>query len=206
MSKFRRQLMMTSMGEPVPPTPPLPYDAEVEYLESTGTQFVDTEVIPNSETGINIKVTKLNSQDTYICGLRDTTGNTRWCVGNVPYYGYGAYADNRSVSTNMTYTACLNYLNNKKFSVPGHGDDVSLPTLSFTPSNNIRLFGSAGVSASYAKWTGRMLACKISQGSDVIIDFIPVRIGTTGYMYDRVSGVLFGNAGTGNFILGNDVS
>jgi hypothetical protein len=33
---------------------------------------------------------------------------------------------------------------------------------------------------------------------------IPVRIGTTGYMYDRVSGQLFGNAGTDDFILGND--
>ncbi len=39
MSKFRRQLMIASMGEPVPP---LPYDAEVEYLEGTGTQYIDT--------------------------------------------------------------------------------------------------------------------------------------------------------------------
>jgi hypothetical protein len=35
-------------------------------------------------------------------------------------------------------------------------------------------------------------------------DFIPVRKGTTGYMYDKVSGQLFGNSGSGNFILGPD--
>ena len=42
--------------------------------------------------------------------------------------------------------------------------------------------------------------------SDVLImDLIPVRVGTTGYMYDTVSGELFGNAGTEEFILGSDI-
>ena len=39
----------------------------------------------------------------------------------------------------------------------------------------------------------------------LVRDFIPVRVGTVGYMYDRVSGQLFGNAGTGDFVLGPDV-
>lgn len=43
------------------------------------------------------------------------------------------------------------------------------------------------------------------RGNTKIIDLIPVRIGTTGYMYDRVSEQFFGNAGTGEFILGPDV-
>jgi hypothetical protein len=33
---------------------------------------------------------------------------------------------------------------------------------------------------------------------------IPVRCGTTGYLYDRVSGELFRNVGTGDFVLGPD--
>ena len=37
------------------------------------------------------------------------------------------------------------------------------------------------------------------------MNLIPVRCGTTGYMYDSVSGTLFGNAGTGDFIVGTDV-
>ena len=35
---------------------------------------------------------------------------------------------------------------------------------------------------------------------------IPVRVGQVGYMYDKVSRELFGNQGSGNFTLGNDVS
>jgi hypothetical protein len=35
-------------------------------------------------------------------------------------------------------------------------------------------------------------------------DYIPVRVDTTGYMYDKISGTLFGNDGTGSFVLGPD--
>ena len=41
-------------------------------------------------------------------------------------------------------------------------------------------------------------------GSTLVRDFIPVRIGQTGYLFDKVSRQLFGNSGTGNFILGPD--
>lgn len=39
----------------------------------------------------------------------------------------------------------------------------------------------------------------------LVRDFSPVRVGSVGYMYDRVSGQLFGNGGTGAFVLGPDV-
>ena len=41
---------------------------------------------------------------------------------------------------------------------------------------------------------------------DLVLDLIPVRIGNVGYLFDRVSGQLFGNAGTGSFVLGPDVA
>ena len=45
----------------------------------------------------------------------------------------------------------------------------------------------------------------ISLNNIVLRDLIPVRVGKVGYMYDKVSGQLFGNSGTGEFILGPDV-
>ena len=33
----------------------LPYDAEIEYLKSTGTQYIDTEYIPNANTQLYIE-------------------------------------------------------------------------------------------------------------------------------------------------------
>ena len=46
---------------------------------------------------------------------------------------------------------------------------------------------------------------QLSRNGVLLRDFIPVRVGQVGYMYDRVSGELFGNDGTGDFILGPDV-
>lgn len=48
--------------------------------------------------------------------------------------------------------------------------------------------------------------CKIWNGGALVRDFIPVRVGQVGYMYDKVSGELFGNSGSGSFTLGNDKS
>lgn len=70
----------------------------------------------------------------------------------------------------------------------------------------IRLVGSAGVSGTYTKWNGRIYAVQITQGTEIIMDLIPVRVGNVGYMYDKVSGNLFGNSGTGSFTLGPDVT
>ena len=42
------------------------------------------------------------------------------------------------------------------------------------------------------------------RNGELTLDFIPVRLGNIGYMYDRVSGEFFGNQGTGAFIIGPD--
>lgn len=40
---------------------------------------------------------------------------------------------------------------------------------------------------------------------ELCLDLIPVRIGLEGYMYDRVSGTILANSGTGSFIIGPDL-
>lgn len=51
----------------------------------------------------------------------------------------------------------------------------------------------------------RIYYFKWSKGNETLRDFIPVRVGDEGFMYDRVSGKLFGNVGDGKFILGPDL-
>lgn len=50
----------------------------------------------------------------------------------------------------------------------------------------------------------KIYMCKLYLDDVKVRDFIPVRKGQVGYMYDKVSGELFGNSGTGDFVLGND--
>lgn len=46
---------------------------------------------------------------------------------------------------------------------------------------------------------------RVEKNGVVTLDLIPVRVGTVGYMYDRVSGTLHGNDGGGAFIVGPDI-
>jgi len=51
---------------------------------------------------------------------------------------------------------------------------------------------------------GKLYGSKVYINSVLVRDLIPVRVGQVGYMYDKVTGRLFGNSGTGSFILGKD--
>ena len=185
---------------------------EIEYLQSSGTQYIDTGIIPDANTGIYLKASRSGNVDNYAVGLRNNSGDTRWCIGRSGhgwYWGYGTYDSTQGthLSNQANIVECkLNYLNDSKWS--GMGDDntsieSTLSTLSFTPAYNIRLFGSAGESSGYSSYTGKIYAVKISQESDIIMDLVPVRVGQVGYMYDKISNKLYGSS-SGDFILGPD--
>lgn len=185
-----------------------PYDAKIEYLESDGSQFIDTGIIPTSNTGIGIVITNGTNKDNYFCGLRNDIGNTRWCIGTSLrlYAAYGNVIDTAAVGRPTGLISCyLNYLNSKKFTSDFLPQEYALPQLGFTPLYNIRLFGSAGVAAGYTRWKGRIHRVKISNDDLIIMDLIPVRVGNVGYMYDKVTRTLLGNNGSGEFILGGDI-
>ena len=184
-----------------------PFGSEIEYLQGTGTQYINSGITPNADTGIKIYAECANNTDSFPVGLKNTAGDTRWTIGHYKngfYYGYGGWSDISPLIKVSAAEVCLNFKNNKKFSVSASGSygEINLPTLSFTPSYNIRLFGRAGDGAS--TWSGKLYYVQISQGDSIVADFIPVRIGQVGYLYDKVRETLFGNIGTGNFILGAD--
>jgi len=45
---------------------------------------------------------------------------------------------------------------------------------------------------------------EIKKGDSIVADFIPVRVGSEGCLYDRVRKTIFHNEGTGDFVLGSD--
>ena len=47
---------------------------------------------------------------------------------------------------------------------------------------------------------------KITVGDSLVYDLIPVRKDGVGYMYDKISKELYGNAGSGSFTYGDDVT
>lgn len=189
----------------------LPYDAEIEYLESTGTQYIDTGIVPTNQTGFYVSVftAPTGTLNNRLIGCYD--GTTRFLFACSPkssnntFFGWNEALGPYGNLVNVAVTASLNFLNDRKAVLNGETKSSELGTLGALTST-IFLFGhnSNGSAFTSQLFSGRVYTAKISEGSNLIRDFIPVRLGTTGYLYDKVSGQLFGNSGTGEFVLGPD--
>ena len=183
----------------------LPYDAEVEYLESSGTQWIDTGYKPNANIKFEISGTQ-DTTDSALFGL----SYVFYCFDNnnisdTTYYGFCGNTGNfalvmRGIPVVITMSASDGLvINGTKY--------ANLTAGSTTANYSMALFGRRDNNNGVVLKLGRHIIkyTKIYSGNTLVLDLIPVRIGQIGYMYDKVSKQLFSNSGTGNFILGNDI-
>lgn len=192
----------------------LPYDAEVEYLEATGTQYIDTQISELYPMSVDIKVCVkafASSQDVfYIFGGTYYNNALTGTQFRIRGYKNSREITVNHASNNFSFPISLDAI----YDIRNDGNDWYVnnelyTTLSPTTSNQssvhmllFALYISPNVYLSPA--TVRIYSAKVSN-KDNHVDLIPVRVGTTGYMYDKVSGTLFGNNGTGDFVLGPDI-
>ena len=194
----------------------LPYDAEVEFLESTGTQYINTGIKPGPNT--RVEITFAMTTFTANCGLFGARGaaaadsksynlfiiNNRVARVRWDWSGSGNYQTSQAeTSTAATYVLGAAGGNITRdgttlMSVSSSKTAIDYPLYIFN-MNNVGSPFSTGANA-------RFWSVKIYEGQNLVFDGVSVRKGTVGYLYDRVSGKLFGNAGTGDFVLGPDKS
>ena len=189
----------------------LPYDAEVEYLQSSGGQWIDSGIVPNINTGIEctiewVTISNHNSDDKYVFGMRQSTGNTRFWVGVANKMLRGAVggfeSSNVSISANDKKVLTFNLNGNSRATWGGEYYDFT--ATSFSASYNAYIFAVNNRGSASYNVSAKLYSFKIYNGLTLVRDYIPVRVGQVGYLYDKVSRTLFANAGTGSFILGPD--
>lgn len=192
----------------------LPYDAEIEYLGSSGTQYIDTGLI--GDIDLNFEVTaKTNNVSSYyvILGDRASSNSRRYTLitsnsvnpTQEVYFTFNTSAN--QVTANGSVNNVLNFRTYKKDDLKCYINGTlkgTLRTATFTTPNNVILFGMRNNGTLANLLNGAISSCKFSKNGVLLRDFIPVRVGQIGYMYDKVSKQLFGNAGTGDFVLGPD--
>ena len=189
----------------------LPYDAEVEYLESTGTQWIDTGVVPNSDYGFEVELMKIDISETVPLGtwkswMKEMFG------GDFKYtqkpYLRTVSSNNIEINYRKINNIIIEKLHHKRLTLECNGllDYDNVFTESFACNFSIFLFGCnhSGV----IKFNGicRIFRAQITDENDTLIrDFIPVLDrDMRPAMYDRVTGKLFYNKGTGEFVIGPD--
>lgn len=191
--------------EPTPPPPPPPYDARIEFLESNGTQYIDTKESVDNTTicACTFELVSANISSTYCLGCRWAyqTDNfyVRYNNGSLDVSGY-QFAENPIGIISTVIQDMPNQL------VKYNGNTRAI-RLNLSYSVPYWLFGMKQGSGTSVLFNGicRIYGFSMRKNDALVIDLIPVRIGTTGYMYDKVSGQFFGNDGSGSFILGPDV-
>lgn len=181
------------------------YDAEIEYLEKVSGTNCLINLGTNADAIFEITAqatTITNSSMTLINRHTASTGGSWFGVPVVKNRCWGlavtkgAYSSVSSLNkTNITVDFTVN-------PVVGTINGSTFSRSKGFSNMNWYLFGAANYSYPFI---GRLYSLKAYIGDKLTFDLIPVRVGNVGYMYDKVSNKLFGNNGSGNFILGKDV-
>ena len=206
----------------------LPYDAEVEYLESTGTQWIDTGIDGRATLGYSFSGMLL--EDTGSFEFPALLGFGFEDAGE--YLSAIEYQGALDVGTPWTsiltyhmvdkrFTATANFMASGMITVDGYAQPKEIKNIPDIPGAKFCLFcwGSENGPAYLIK--GRIYWVKISDGLTVVRDMIPVRFTneqgvSEGAMYDRLgtggmnpdgsarTDGLYRNRGTGAFLYGAD--
>ena len=193
------------------PTPILPEGyTQLNYIQSSGTQFIGTGVIPDIDTKIIINFTPLAiGSDDVMCGVI----KPNIAIGYKTGFITGGFKNDTGYSVdvpesvvNTTYDA---EIFNGHFVLNGE-DHVFDAVTSYSTTRSIYLFAGSYATVSdgaYGKVTAKLSMCKIYTGNTLLRNFIPCMnpSGEIG-LYDLVSKEFFGNIGTGTFIAGEEVT
>jgi hypothetical protein len=206
-------------GESItPPTPPYKYGyhfkewamyTPIEYLESTGTQYIDTNIRPtkNISIVIDFQLSQIPN-NSYVFGNWDTgiqyylyVEGGKWQWGwSSNYLNTTSYADTQrhtiSISSNGTLSSIT--IDNAVIQ--------TAPTRQQDPGRNLIIFGGQGSSNGVAVNPQKIYSCKLYDNNVLVRDFIPAldKDGTP-CMYDRVEHKYYYNQGTGQFITGQAI-
>ena len=185
----------------------LPNGVELyEYIESTGTQHIDTGVIPDNNTQTNIKYQYTDTGNLNLFGSYDTSSKAYIVniYNNKLEYNY--YNSRWVSDINVTRGEVINLNFNKNNKIYVNGTQVkSLSTNSFTETRTVYIFSRNGGTAS-AHYKGKIYHFQMLQNGVLIRNMLPCTYYEEPGMWDTVENKFYSNAGTGNFILGQKLN
>lgn len=184
---------------------------ELDYIESNGSQYINTEYFPNSETRVILDIeSDTNIGETHVFGSRASTGSSdcylmlidsglRWrsdyynskqTLSSAPRSGKIHIDKNKNMTTiNNTYTVRSTYTS-------FHNNIYPLYIFAVNTGNSPSTFLKA-----------KLLSCRIYDGNDLVRDYVPAKApnGDVG-LYDKIYKKFYSDSNNGNFIAGSHVN
>ena len=176
----------------------------IEYIQSSGTQYIDTGLKPTQNYSITIKCQSTGTESNTYAGCDTNWQNTGFFVG-VNVFEFG----------NASTTSIQNYGGNPIVltldKTGGYKDGVktwnNASTATFQTVSNLTLFALNRNGTIREYLTGKIYYCKIYDNNTLVRDFIPIKTTTNIYgLWDKINKVFYKNAGTGTFTGGPAVT
>lgn len=178
----------------------------VEYIESTGTQYINTGVLPNQNTGFDISFsdpdgninsgTMMGSKNLENGFVLTTYTNDDSLNGT---FIYGKEIDDAQNNFDEdVHISLKNKVYNELFPLKTQQFAINVPIVLFALNDNNIVKEHIGI---------QLYGLKFYDGNDLIRDFVPCyrkKDGTVG-LYDLANAKFYTNNGTGEFQKGNDV-
>lgn len=177
---------------------------EVQYIQSSGTQWINTGLKPNQNTRAALTVdAKPSTAAAWLFGARN--GNTDRTFGLLSFNSQYRSDYNNSTEEYSTVTPSGKFTVDKDKNVTKFNGTIGVTAKSgvFQCTYPMFLFANnnAGTAAGFGSF--KLYVCQLYDNGNLIRDFVPC-IDPTGAvgLYDLVDGKFYGNAGTGSFTAG----
>ena len=182
------------------------YQTELAYIESTGTQWIDTGIIPTSTTIVEVKMAYTSSPaGTHAEQINGVSANGRCAWGyarSISNQNFYVGIKEKNINTGvpidaLAHTFIINQ--NGSWSID---DNVGSQNCGSTiATKSIWLFGRNIITGAFdSPCSEKIFYCKIWNGDALVRDYIPVLdMNDVACLYDKVTEQLFYNSGTGQF-------
>lgn len=182
---------------------------QVEYIQSSGTQYIDTGFTPNQETRVYAECVFPTSSTTQaLFGSRTSSSANQFQFVSSGNYYRSDYNTTASNVTNVSYGSNKFYVDKAKNVFDLNGDHSLTQTYAaFTCPGSMYIFATNNNGAVYAQTSAKLYALRVYDNGALVRDFTPVKRVSDGIigLWDAITGELFTNAGTGTFVAGSEV-
>lgn len=180
----------------------------LNYIASTGTQYIDLDLKPTSNTRVecDVQVYEWSSFAT-IFGCRDASSQIAsqayvMAVPSANTFRSDYFGDSKSTNVNSHLNRVEIIKNKNVVTITGDNENASIINANTTGEStyNLYLFAMNNIGSASLFVKARLYSCKVYEGDMLIRDLVPSKDanGTIG-LYDKITNIFFTNKGTGIF-------
>lgn len=178
---------------------------QVEYIESSGAQYIDTGFKPSNNSRVVMDIQASGFNNRWLFGSRTSSTSASFAVGLMSTSTvHSEYGSANTTATVSKATERTTVDKNKNVCLFG---SVAVTNTAATFSGTYPIYllslNNGGTAASKG-FVGKLYSCQIYNNGTLVRDYVPCKnsAGTAG-LYDLANGSFYTNAGSGTFAVGS---